>query len=211
MDTNTIPAPVNKSDPLDKAIADGKATIEAELKRNGSPVPASAPPPEASAEAPAVATLSPAPGPAPAPGPVEDVAFDMTEESIGELYELAFGTVATRPGMEHWELQEIEKNQLSRATKAVLDKYGLKVSPVSALIMALGMTIGPRWYIGNQMKKAEAKQPDKPALVGPEKPPAKPGDKAPAPPPAPVKEEPKAKTGWSGDDKQNGHDPEHAS
>lgn len=201
MDTLTAPP----TDALDKAVSDGKKTIEAELKKNGSPLPSSALPPgatEEGSEAPADAPPAPAPGsPAPATLPADDsVAFDMTEESIGELYELAFGTVATRPGMEHWELQEIEKNQLARATKAVLDKYGLKVSPVSALVMALGMTIGPRWYIGSQMKKEEAPAP------------AKAGDKTAPPAPAPVvPDKPKEKTGWSGDDKQNGHEPQHTS
>ena len=208
MDTLTAPP----TDALDKAVSDGKKTIEAELKKNGSPLPSSALPPgatEEGSEAPADAPPAPAPGsPAPATLPADDsVAFDMTEESIGELYELAFGTVATRPGMEHWELQEIEKNQLARATKAVLDKYGLKVSPVSALVMALGMTIGPRWYIGSQMKKAEAPAPA-PAPATP----AKAGDKPALPAPAPVLPvEPKEKTGWAGDDRDAGHEPKHTS
>ena len=212
--TETITPTPPPSDGLDRAVSDGKKAIEAELKKNGSPVPASAPavPGE---EAPAVVVPGlPAPAPAEAPGvpgSVDDsVDFDMTEESIGDLYSIGFGAFASRPGMEHWELQEVERNQLAKATKAVLDRYGLKVSPVSALIMALGMTIGPRWYMGHLAKKERAQNPDLAPEPEPEKVKAggkkeKPAPEAPAPEPEKVKD----KSGWSGDDKEAGHEPQH--
>jgi len=220
-----IPPAPGSGDELSKASASVLAEIEAEQKRTAlkTPKPPEAPAPANTASAPAPAPEAPAePGPdAPpavpgTPPPAGDtVNMDFTEEHLEQIYDSCFRSIGMMAsGMEFWELQEWEKKSLAKSTKAILDKYGLRVSPVTAFFLSVTPILGPRAfltyqvYMANKAKKVSpvpppAKQETPPAPKGKDKAPDKPAE------PAKVKEEPPEPSGWSGDDKDNGHTIKH--
>lgn len=173
------------ADPLTATIAATTARLETALEKDKVIPP---PPPDGGPEAPEAAPEAPEAAPEPE---ATGIPVDLGEEAVAGLVDGIFNTVAIATKQDHWQLQEYERDNLAKATKAVLDYYAVKLTPVAMLVFWAGMTVVPRTYLSMMMKKPE-KSPE-----APPPPPAKPGKAAEAAP-----EGPKAKTGWSADDKQ---------
>lgn len=179
-------APAESGDELDKALDEANNIAAA-------PAPAAppAPPPTAATRPPATTEE------APPPEEEELMAVEVTNDDVANLYDSVFGAVATRWG-EEWKLQEFERDNLAKATKKVLDKYMIKLTPEKMLLGWGLFILGPRIML--TMGKAKEEKKPAPAPAAPPASPKK--ESAPAPEPSPVSEpekpQPKEHDGWSG-------------
>lgn len=65
------------------------------------------------------------------------------EKAIKIFYKNLFEILSRKIG-EHWRLEDVEAEMLAKPTKAVLDKYMVKITPEGALVMNLMVVLAPR-------------------------------------------------------------------
>jgi len=88
--------------------------------------------------------------------PVGIELLELEVDALKQLYSNLFKVIATRAG-EHWEINDAESEMLAKPTKAVLDKYAIKMTPEFSLVVSVIVVVAPRLVLSLTKPKKEQK------------------------------------------------------